>query len=68
MTKPQSLAYGLWDSPVALLAWIRKKLYTWTDNYPRRDDEIITWVFHTQDINLGYSGSRGYESDDRYTG
>src|SRR5437016_1767413 len=26
MTKPQSLSYGLWDSPIALLAWIREKL------------------------------------------
>jgi hypothetical protein len=45
MTKPQSLAYGLWDSPVGLLAWIREKLDTWTDNYPWTDDEIITWVY-----------------------
>ena len=43
-TKPQSLAYGLWDSPVGLLAWIREKLHTWTDDYPWTDDEIITWV------------------------
>jgi hypothetical protein len=47
MTKPQSLAYGLWDSPVGLLAWIREKLDTWTDNYPWTDDEIITWVSPT---------------------
>jgi len=43
-SKPQSLAYGLWDSPVGLLAWIREKLDTWTDNYPWTDDELITWV------------------------
>ena len=38
------MSYGLWDSPIALLAWIREKLQTWTDNYPWTDDEIITWV------------------------
>jgi hypothetical protein len=39
------LSYGLWDSPVGLLAWIREKLDTWTDSYPWTDDEIIIWVF-----------------------
>ena len=43
-TRPQSLAYGLTDSPVALLAWIREKLHSWTDAYPFTDDEIIEWV------------------------
>jgi len=38
------MSYGLWDSPIALLAWIREKLQTWTDSYPWTDDEIITWV------------------------
>ena len=43
-TKPQTLGYGLADSPVALLAWIYEKLHDWTDNYPWTDDEILTWV------------------------
>ncbi|TVY60851.1 putative epoxide hydrolase, partial [Lachnellula suecica] len=43
-TKPQTLAYGLNDSPVALLAWIYEKLHDWTDGYPWTDDEIFTWV------------------------
>jgi hypothetical protein len=43
-TKPQTLAYALNDSPVALLAWIYEKLHDWTDNYPWTDDEIFTWV------------------------
>jgi pimeloyl-ACP methyl ester carboxylesterase len=30
-TKPQTLAYGLTDSPVGLLAWILEKVRTWTD-------------------------------------
>ena len=43
-TKPQTLAYALNDSPVALLAWIYEKLHDWTDSYPWTDEEILTWV------------------------
>ena len=43
-TKPQTISYGLTDSPVALLAWIREKLHTWTDAYPWTDAEIIEWI------------------------
>lgn len=43
-TKPQTLGYGLADSPVGLLAWIYEKLHDWTDKYPWTDDEILTWV------------------------
>lgn len=38
-TKPQTLGYGLADSPVGLLAWIYEKLVGWTDKYPWTDDE-----------------------------
>jgi microsomal epoxide hydrolase len=31
-TKPQTLAYGLTDSPVGLAAWIVEKFHTWSDN------------------------------------
>jgi pimeloyl-ACP methyl ester carboxylesterase len=30
-TRPQTLAYGLADSPVGQLAWIIEKFYAWTD-------------------------------------
>jgi microsomal epoxide hydrolase len=30
-TKPQTLAYGLTDSPAGLAAWIVEKFHTWTD-------------------------------------
>lgn len=43
-TKPQTLAYALNDSPVALLMWIYEKLHDWTDGYAWTDDEIFTWV------------------------
>ena len=38
-TKPQTIGYGLADSPVELLAWMYEKLVTWTDSYPWTDDE-----------------------------
>ncbi|MBS0476542.1 MAG: epoxide hydrolase [Proteobacteria bacterium] len=31
-TRPQTLGYGLVDSPVALAAWIFEKMWAWTDN------------------------------------
>lgn len=31
-TRPQTLGYGLVDSPVGLAGWILEKMYTWTDN------------------------------------
>ncbi|CCG81537.1 Epoxide hydrolase [Taphrina deformans PYCC 5710] len=43
-SKPQTLNYALTDSPVGMLAWIREKLETWTDEYPWTSDEILTWV------------------------
>ncbi len=58
-TKPQTLAYGLCDSPVGLAAWIIEKFYGWSDidgdierEYTK--DELLTnimiyWV--TQTIN-----------------
>ena len=43
-TKPQTLAYALNDSPVALLAWMYEKLHDWTDGYRWSDDEVLEWV------------------------
>lgn len=43
-TRPQTLGYGLHDSPVGLLAWIYDKMHTWSDNYSWTDEEILTWV------------------------
>ena len=31
-TRPQTLGYGLLDSPVALAAWVYEKLQSWSDN------------------------------------
>jgi len=35
-TKPETLAIGLHDSPVALLAWMLEKFHTWSDCHRRR--------------------------------
>ncbi len=48
-TKPQTLAYGLTDSPVGLAAWITEKFRTWSDcggDVERRftKDELLTNV------------------------
>jgi microsomal epoxide hydrolase len=58
-TKPQTLAYGLTDSPVGLAAWIIEKFYGWSDidgelEHIYTKDELLTnimiyWV--TQTIN-----------------
>jgi pimeloyl-ACP methyl ester carboxylesterase len=58
-TKPQTLAYGLNDSPVGLAAWIIEKFHAWSDRLggdeiviPRNDlltNLTIYWV--TQTIN-----------------
>jgi microsomal epoxide hydrolase len=37
-TKPQTLAYGLTDSPAGLAAWIAEKFRGWSDTPPGRDD------------------------------
>jgi hypothetical protein len=52
-TKPQTLAYALNDSPIALLAWIYEKLHDWTDGYPWSEDEIFTWVSIYQFSRMG---------------
>jgi microsomal epoxide hydrolase len=46
-TKPQSLAYGLSDSPAGLAAWIAEKFWKWTDHDGRPEtavsrDDLLT--------------------------
>jgi pimeloyl-ACP methyl ester carboxylesterase len=46
-TRPQTLAYGLNDSPAGLAAWILEKWLTWTDPATRgriSDDDLLTTV------------------------
>jgi len=56
-TKPQTLGYGLNDSPVGLAAWIIEKFYSWSDTKGNMEnsfskDELLTnvmiyWVSQT---------------------
>jgi pimeloyl-ACP methyl ester carboxylesterase len=69
-TKPQTLAYGLTDSPVGLAAWIVEKFRSWSDcggDVERRfsKDELLTHVtiyWATGTIN---SANRLYFERDR---
>ncbi len=71
-TKPQTLSYGLNDSPVGLAAWIVEKYRTWSDcggDVERRftKDELLTTVtiyWITQTIS---SSTRMYYENQRFT-
>jgi pimeloyl-ACP methyl ester carboxylesterase len=39
-TRPQTVAYGLTDSPVAQLAWIAEKFKEWTDPATRFAEDV----------------------------
>ena len=48
-TRPLTLAYGLSDSPIGLLAWLVEKYRAWSDcggdvSTRFTDDELLTWV------------------------
>ena len=70
-TKPQTLSYGLNDSPVGLAAWIVEKYRTWSDcggDVERRftKDELLTnitiyWVTQTigSSVRMYYDNQRG---------
>ena len=62
-TKPQTLAYAVHDSPVALLAWVYEKLHGWSYNYPWTDEEILTWIsiYAFSTAGPGASGRIYYE-------
>lgn len=67
-TKPQTLAYGLSDSPVGLAAWIIEKFRTWSDckgdlGQSFTEDELLTnimiyWVTNT----IGSAAHMYYEN------
>jgi hypothetical protein len=62
----KTLAYGLTDSPTALLAWIYEKLHRWTDEYPWTPDEILTWVMLYWISNAGPVGSVRYYKEAKF--
>jgi pimeloyl-ACP methyl ester carboxylesterase len=64
-TRPQTLGYGLSDSPVALAAFLYEKIATWThsDGDPERvltRDEILDNITLYWLTNTGTSSSRSY--------
>jgi hypothetical protein len=74
-TKPQTLAYGLTDSPAGLAAWLVEKLRTWSDcdgNVESKfsKDQILTWLsiyWHTRTIgtSVRYYQSNGVSNPRR---
>ena len=71
-TKPQTLSYGLNDSPAGLAAWIVEKYRTWSDcdgDVERRftKDELLTTItiyWATETIS---SSTRMYKENQSYT-
>lgn len=59
-TRPQTVGYGLTDSPVALAAWIAEKLYTWTDDPGLTRDQILDNVTLYWLTGTGTSSTRLY--------
>jgi epoxide hydrolase len=70
-TRPQTLAYGLTDSPVGQLAWIVEKFFDWTDSAAAPEDAVdrdhlltnvsIYWLTATggSSAQLYYEGAAG---------
>ena len=64
-TRPQTLGYGLADSPVGQLAWILEKFWAWTDcdGHPENvltRDELLDNVMLYWITNAGASSARLY--------
>jgi pimeloyl-ACP methyl ester carboxylesterase len=64
-TKPQTLAYGLTDSPIGLAAWLIEKFQRWSDceNEPSQAftlDELITNIMIYWLTNTAHSSIRFY--------
>ncbi|MEV8341395.1 epoxide hydrolase family protein [Streptomyces niveus] len=64
-TRPQTLAYGLADSPAGQLAWIAEKFREWTDGTDRPDgaidrDRVLTDVMLYWLTNTAASSARLY--------
>jgi pimeloyl-ACP methyl ester carboxylesterase len=43
-TKPFTISYGLMDSPIGMLAWLRDKMQHLVDDWVWDEEEVITWV------------------------
>lgn len=63
-TRPQTLGYGLTDSPVLQAAWVYEKLHAWSDHdgkgFPFSDDEILDTIMLYWLPATGASAARLY--------
>ncbi|WP_413755710.1 epoxide hydrolase family protein [Streptomyces sp. MMBL 11-3] len=58
-TRPQTLAYGLTDSPVGQLAWIAEKFKEWTDSDERPEDAVDRDLLLTNVMLYWLTGTAG---------
>ena len=49
-TKPQTLSYGMMDSPVGVAAWILEKMYFWSDLKNNDIENIEPLIFRTDKL------------------
>ncbi len=68
-TRPQSLGFGLGDSPIGLLARLVDKFHDWMDvaNYEMSEDEVITFVMMHW-IQAATPGLRYYKAASQESG
>ena len=59
LTRPQTLAYGLTDSPVGQLAWIAEKFKEWTDSRDRPEDAVDRDLLLTNVMLYWLAGTAG---------
>ena len=58
-TRPQTLAYGLTDSPIGQLAWIVEKFKEWTDSRDRPEDAVDRDLMLTNVMLYWLTGTAG---------
>jgi pimeloyl-ACP methyl ester carboxylesterase len=61
-SKPQTLAYGLTDSPAGLAAWILEKFHTWSEVDIDRADLLTNLTIYWATRTIGSSMRLYYES------
>ncbi|MFF5085278.1 epoxide hydrolase family protein [Actinoplanes sp. NPDC000266] len=59
-TRPQTIGYGLVDSPAALCAWIVEKFRAWTDGDPLSPDQLLDNLMMYWLPGTGASAARLY--------
>jgi pimeloyl-ACP methyl ester carboxylesterase len=65
-TRPQSLAYGLADSPVGQLAWIVEKFKTWTNPAAELPEDAVDRDQLLTNVSLYWFGNSGGTSANFY--